>query len=940
MLSSLPFVGRRDEQAALLDRVGAVATGRGGMVLIGGEAGVGKTALVQRVMESSGVSLWAVGRCPGEAETPLYGPWLEIVARLRREPGWDIRDLPEPLGTAAGEWSASELAQSLISWFDRHRTPVTVILEDLHWADTATLHLTRHLVHRLAEAPLLVIATYRADELDRRHPLWSWLPEAQRLGAIAIKLERLQQPEVEELARACLAPDVSPRAAELVYRRTGGLTLFVRELLDWASRTGQPIGDGSPLPETVQQALDRRLDRIPRSDQAVLEAAAVMGPEFTSSLLERATGVPGRRLARALARAVSLNVLRRLGTADDRFAFAHALLREVLLAHLVGPELKEWHRRIAAALEEEPQPDLAALAFHLQRSGDPRAAEFLTRAGDRALRLGAVSEAQAQYQQALQAVRPDSAVRPELLLKLGWCHRWTSREPAASLWHQALETATAGENRAVAVWARHFLVLADDGADETHRLAEVMNLETSMLEDPTYRRLEMELLGRRAGYPRTGALYVSALAKHGNLAAAQDLLDRLRQQAFSDSGPELLHAGMALALLKGDLTGAAALCGRGVEAALAVRNYRDAVRLKANQVLTLLIGPALPPEELDEAAAALQRLESEMYRQSGLSYLPRGFSLAGVYQFFRGDWDGARHNVVECVRRDPAAFGGTLSWYAGRMLLQCGDPAAARPLLEALPPLQPSDPIPVSNHFAILAHTVRAELYLALGREADARTWLEAAERWPLLASAPFFRANLHLARALHHRRTGDLDAAWGRAQAALDDARAVSSSHTAIRAWRLLGELAAQGDARAEARGHFDAALTLAESCRFPFESALTRLSRGLCLAGSAGAAADLEAARSFFSRVGATVALAAAESESPRRTPASVAVPAVILTQRETQVIALVARGLTDRQIAAELVISSRTVDRHLRNISAKLGVSNRTALASYAIRAGLAD
>lgn len=938
-----PFVGRAREQAALHAHLRAAAAGAGRLVLLGGEAGAGKTALVHRVIADAGPPIAVFGRCPGPGETPPFGPWLEAVARLRNTPGWDTGVLPPPFGRAPGEWSLYETAGVLGHWLGRHGRPAVIVLEDVHWADAASLDLTRHLAARLAEVPALVVATYRTDELHRRHPLWAFLPEAQRAGAARILLDRLTPGEVEDLVAGCLTTGAaSPDVARVIHRRTAGLALFVREMLEWALRTGEVPREGAPLPDTVRQAIDAKLARLSPAAQEILEAAAVVGQGFSSDLLARVAGVPEGALADALEEAVARHVIRPEGPAGDLFAFDHDLVREVLLGHLVGPRRRRWHARVAAALEQGPRPDPGTLALHLCRAGDPRAPEHLVAAGDQALRLGAVAQAQDHYELALRLLPDAHPGRAEALLKLGWCLRWADPARAGACWQEAAEAAPAAGDRAAALWARYMLArLAVDRNDPRclDETAAVLAAQEALLSDPRYQRLEADLFGRHPGYPRAGALRVMALAKRGGLDEARALFEALSARAAPGSSHELLSAGMALALLSGRLAEAAAWCGQAADTALALGDYRDAVRLRANQLLTLLIGPAEPPDAVDAVAAALRRVEAEARDRAGFGYLPGGFSLTGVYQYLRGDWRGAWHNVVECARQDPGAFGGTLAWYAGWMLLNSGDPAGARPFLEAVLPVRPEDPVPVSNNLMVLVHAQRAELYVALGAPDEARAWLEAAERWPVLPSAPFFRANLRLAWAHWHRRAGDLDAAWRAAAEGLLDAGAAASSYVALRAHRLLGELAgARGDP-ATARTHFHAAIELAERCRFPFEGALARLARGRALAESPDAPADVQAACAFFAGAGAAPALRAA-----RDALAAVGFPKAArlpdgLTAREAEVIALVAQGLTDREIAARLFISPKTVDRHLRNIFNKLGVANRAALAAYAARQGLA-
>ncbi|MDI3318120.1 MAG: AAA family ATPase [Bacillota bacterium] len=937
-----PFVGRAREQGELRRLLEAAAGGSGRLVLLEGEAGAGKTTLVRRVTAEPGRAVTVFGRCPGPGETPPFGPWREAVAALAREEGRDPAGLPPPFGEAPGEWSLYETAQALAGWLDREGRPVVVVLEDLHWADAATLDLTRHLAAELPGLPVLVVATLRSDEVRRGHPLWAWLPEAERAGAVRMPLEGLAPGEIEELLRPLGLPGAqAEETARMLHRRTDGLPLFVRDLLATAARTGRVAGEGEPLPATVRQAIDRRLAGVSPASQSALEAAAVLGAEFSAALLERVTGLPEEELAALLEEAVDAHVLEPQDAAGERFAFAHQLVREALLARLVGPRRRRWHARAAAALEATAPEEVEALAFHLARAGDPRAPAFLRRAGDRALRVGAAGEAERQYAEALALLPPGDPGRAELLLKLGRCRHAAGRPGAVEAWREAAEAAAAQGDRPVEVWARHLLAWAALSREDPRCLEEAtaaMAAQEELLDDPRYRSLERELFGDVAGYPRAGAACVAILAHRGQVEEARQLLLRLASMEAPGASHDLLDTSMAVAFVSDDLRGAAAMCGEAAETALRLGDEKDAIRLKSNQLLVLLVGSALPPGEVDGAASELRQLEEDVLARTGIAYAPPGYALAGVYQYFRGDWPGASRNVLECARRHPDAFGGTLRWYAGWMLLDLGDAEGARPFLESVPPFRPDDPIPVSHNFLVLAHVARAELYAALGETEEARRWLEAAERWPPLDGAAFFRANVRLARAKYHRARGESEAAWQAASLAVADAAASGSSYTIIRAGRFAGELACErGDAE-EGRARFAAALELAERCRFPFEGALTRLARAVALAGSSEAAEDLAAAREVLAGTGADPALAAAEEALARRGLAPAISPGAPLTAREAEVAALVAQGLTDRQIAAHLAISPRTVDRHLRNIFQKLDLPNRTALALWAARHGL--
>lgn len=227
---------------------------------------------------------------------------------------------------------------------------------------------------RLPETGVLVIASYRSDEIHRTHPLWTLLPELQRAGADRLLLDRLTASDVAELAAAVMpgAPGVDALARRL-HARTGGHALFVRDLVLAAARAGSIPGEEEPLPETVQQAIDTRLLRLTRDQQAVLQAAAVIGERFSYDLLARVVEASEDELVEALETAMALHIIR---SADgEQFVFDHALVREALVNRLIGPRRRRWHMLVAEALLGEAHPDPEAVALHLSRAGDPRAVE-------------------------------------------------------------------------------------------------------------------------------------------------------------------------------------------------------------------------------------------------------------------------------------------------------------------------------------------------------------------------------------------------------------------------------------------------------------------------------------------------------------------------------------------------------------------------------------
>ncbi|WP_035462051.1 ATP-binding protein [Alicyclobacillus macrosporangiidus] len=412
-MERFPYIGMRQEQAELMERVRSAETGHGGVVIVNGEAGAGKTSLVRQVLSRTSTSS-VTAYCLGGDENPPFGPWLDMIRRLHQDKGWDRDTLPAPFGSSPSQWSAHEVAGMIAHWLGHRGQPLAVHIEDVHAADTASLDILRHLVTQLRDWPVLVIGTYRTDELTRRHPLWHLLPEMVRYGAVRIRMRRLTREEVAELldktvkegwaqvrrepaagARGTWADAAAASGASLaeiadrVYARTSGLALFVRELTEPFLRTGRVPMPDDPLPETLQQAIDSRLQRLPAGALEVLETAALLGEWFSyADLAEVVAPMSEEDLSDALDAAVALHVIHPEGTQGNEMVFVHALYREFLLQHLRGARRRRCHARIAEVLAGRGDVDLDTIAHHLSQAGDPRAAAYFCAAGDRARVLG------------------------------------------------------------------------------------------------------------------------------------------------------------------------------------------------------------------------------------------------------------------------------------------------------------------------------------------------------------------------------------------------------------------------------------------------------------------------------------------------------------------------------------------------------------------------
>jgi predicted ATPase len=380
---------RDDELAAFDECLGAVRGGsQGRVVLVSGESGVGKTALLRRFAEQCAGSarvLW--GGCdPLFTPRPL-GPLLDVAESV----GGDLAQVVE--GPVLPHELVAALAREL-----QARAPTVLVLEDLHWADEATLDVLRLLARRVATVPSLIVASYRDDEFASTHPLRIVLGELATNRAI----RRLKLAALSPAAVAQLAEPHGVDAGEL-YRKTGGNSFFVVEVL----ATG--VDD---VPDTVRDAIFARAARLTPSAKRLLEAVSVVLPQAELWLLETLAGQVFDGLDECLTSGM-------LASVAEGVAFRHELVR-VAIEESIAPNRRiDLHRWALEALANPPRGkrDLARLAYHAEAAGEAEAVvRFAPAAAAGAASLGAHREAAAQYARALRfGDRLTAAERASLL---------------------------------------------------------------------------------------------------------------------------------------------------------------------------------------------------------------------------------------------------------------------------------------------------------------------------------------------------------------------------------------------------------------------------------------------------------------------------------------------------------------------------------------------
>src|SRR6266545_4850092 len=372
-MSTPSLVGRDAELARLRRAAASAAAGAGGLLLVTGEAGIGKTSLIDAALRGIRPSLaWAWGTCREGSGVPGLWPWAEVL-RSCQEAGL-VAEAEEPAAVALGalaafgEREAADADESLERFrvFDAvGRTlrraaadrPLAVVLDDLHWADAGSLRLLRFLAPDLHRSRLLVLGAYRDVEAGAEGALRPLL-DGLAARAATLPLRHLDQRQVGELVARLRGERPSGAAVTAIHRRTGGNPFFVQQVTQLGTELSGP-------PAGVRDVVERRLDRLPRSCVELLEVAAVVGREAGTRLLAHATGRPTAEVVGALDAAVGARVLE--PAAGGSVRFAHDLFRETVYAGLDSVTRARLHGRVADALEEVTPPTEPGLAADLAR---------------------------------------------------------------------------------------------------------------------------------------------------------------------------------------------------------------------------------------------------------------------------------------------------------------------------------------------------------------------------------------------------------------------------------------------------------------------------------------------------------------------------------------------------------------------------------------------
>lgn len=1025
-----PLVGREVELERLHELIG-LGTSSGaqpGGVVLSGDAGIGKSRLIAHLVSAAGSAGWltGVGHCVGQAGSAIaYLPFVELVGSINAQrpdvvdpvlaghprlvhllPGHPEARASSLTTGSTGPGEVAEAVHALLTALGNER-PALIVIEDVHWADRSSRDLLTLLLTRGFGTPVIMVVSYRTDDLHRRHPLHETLAVWARIAG----LEHLELGGLPDRAVRTLVADLqgSPTdrvTTDEIVRRSAGNPFFVEELVASGSAgsmasmvsIGPTASAGSGLSGGLTRVLRARVEQLDDTTQSMLRAMSLKGSRAIGhELLSRVADLPDETLEAAIAAAVEHHVVEALW--PPAYTFRHALLGETVADSLLPGERLRLHRSYAAVLTEHPGlGSNSELARHAAAVGDLTTAVRASRAaGEAAMSIGGPQEALLHFEQALSWLSEDDPERDAMTLRASDAAT-VAGEPvrAIGLLRDRLDHPGVHQRPEVRADLLASLVVlsrsVDLPVDSQALLDEAFRLIGDTVDERRVRVLVAQLqtlvdsgsFVEAAVVENEVSLVAERLGLTGTLAEVRTILARMLE-AKDDLGSVKAHLARVIADLDPD-----------DPLLLRALHQRASISHRAGDLADALA-------DYDAGAVDAARMHRAWAPWGQESRL-----LAGLTAYELGDWDGAEQRLDLGDR--PAPEPGRSIFVAASLLVRAGrgrpvDSGVFDDLREWWPVDSLGVVLTVMPGIDLLGDDGQPEAALLLAESAVSaldRTWgagyhaivrLAALMAGQAASAAPQADAklrhrmvtfveslvtrarttahveSLHVAFAdLHHEVDGGTradaaaapDASDGgdggdvdhqAATEGLDDRsrELMSLEKSSTETWAWLARLEAEvlrlrhvtdlehppsASEVVDAWRHSVAAFERYGHC---FETARSRarLAAALKAAGD-DAAAALEAAqaREVAVRLGAQPLMVELARLAPPSTPSDT----LQLTPREGEVLALVARGLTNGQIGRQLFISTKTVSVHVSNLLAKLGAAGRTEAVALARERGL--